>query len=715
MKVQDRRQHSATVAVILSNYNHARYLPESLAGICGQTRPADEVIVIDDGSTDCSMAVIEDFARRYPVIRVFRNERNLGLQESIARTLPLLTADYLVWAASDDRLLPLFIEKSMALLERHPEAGLCFSELSVIRDDTAEIARFAVMPGIEHIFDLSDLPEYVAPAGIVRRMRRAYLPMTSNSVVVRLDALLSIGGYPGELEWHSDSFAYTVLALRHGACVVAETLALLRATPGSYSQQGMRDEARQTAIIARMLDRLRRSEYRDVRHVFRRCPSNFSPWHTLMFRVQLRRPGDWDLLLAYLGWKVREYRRGHRLGWGRTVAHLGVRLLYAMGIPRVTVLLEKARHHLRSIAWIRNTVIFFRWVLGRQHAPWTASPAHTVVAALSRRASRGTTRLHRLAFAFCCAVLKHRERLYTDKMNFVATIGGALVSQDVVRNMVVWQMRILSLPERPPELRIHGSLCIDSSNERAQIDRLMSLVCVSSALENFNIFFDHQAAAQELPRLLSKAEQRPQAEDTVHFDLSRSAKVQLSSGGIDALARAFVPKFESHRLLTNYLKVAHPRMFVVALSLPEDPDGFCDQALRDWLPHLRRLRSENPGIAFCLLNRTMLGQGRPFPGDLAPVRSLGFGFQDAIALAQSADAFAGCFDVFGLAALAARRPGVYLDESNSSQTGDDVCFLADRSPSACLGALKPIMLRQGPAWLREGQSAAPTDGRGEAR
>src|SRR5207244_7022380 len=136
--------------------------------------------------------------------------------------LPRVTADYLVSAASDDRLLPAFLEKSMALLERHADAGLCFSELSVLRGDSGRIERFADVPRLAHIFDLSDLPEYLSPADLERRMRRAYLPMTSNSVVVRRSALLASGGYRRQLEWYADSFAYTVVALRHGACVVPE-------------------------------------------------------------------------------------------------------------------------------------------------------------------------------------------------------------------------------------------------------------------------------------------------------------------------------------------------------------------------------------------------------------------------------------------------------------------------------------------------------------
>ena len=327
----------ATVAIILSNYNHGRYLPESLGGIGGQTRQADEIVVIDDGSTDDSVAVIEEFARTYPGVRFLRNERNLGLQESITRALPLITSDYLVWAAADDRLLPQFLEKSMAVLERHPEAGLCFSELSVLQGDSGVIERFALNSFVQHIFDLSDLPEYMTPDQIMRRMRRAFLPITSNSVVVRRDALLGIGGYPKDLEWHSDHFAYTVIALRHGVCVVPETLALIRANAGSYSQIGMRDPLRQTEVLEAMLEMLGRPDYRDIRRAFRRCPSNFSPWHTLILKLQLRRVRDWDLFVPYLTWKIREYKRGHQLGWPTTIGRLGLRLLRSVRV-RVQVL-----------------------------------------------------------------------------------------------------------------------------------------------------------------------------------------------------------------------------------------------------------------------------------------------------------------------------------------------------------------------------------------
>ncbi len=93
----------STVAVVLCNYNHAKYLPDSLGHICRQTRPADQIIVIDDGSTDDSWDIIQRFARDYSNVEARANGRNLGLEASIASALQMVRCDYLVWAAADDR------------------------------------------------------------------------------------------------------------------------------------------------------------------------------------------------------------------------------------------------------------------------------------------------------------------------------------------------------------------------------------------------------------------------------------------------------------------------------------------------------------------------------------------------------------------------------------------------------------------------------------
>jgi putative sugar O-methyltransferase len=339
LSIEARR---ATVAIVMANYNHARYLHESLGGIRNQTRRADEIILVDDASTDRSAEIIRQFARDEPRVRFLQNDGRLGVQGAIARALPLVAADYLVWTAADDRLLPDFLERSMAALERHPQAGLCFSETSELRDGTGEIVRFAKDPFVSRTFALGDLPEYLSPDDVVRRMERGYLPIAANTVVVKRDALLALRGYPHQLEWYADSFAYTVVALRRGACVVADTLAVIRATPGSYSR-GMQEPSRQREVLMKMLDLLASPDYRDVRRIFKACPSNFSPAGALMLKVQAQRARDWDLLVPYFWWKVREYKRGHRLTWPQVFFHLLRRVISGPEVNALRRQLEALR------------------------------------------------------------------------------------------------------------------------------------------------------------------------------------------------------------------------------------------------------------------------------------------------------------------------------------------------------------------------------------
>src|SRR5262245_1453055 len=63
-----------SVAVIIPTFNHTRFLADAISSVLAQTRHADEIIVVDDGSTDDPAAVVEDF----PGVRLIR-QRNRGL------------------------------------------------------------------------------------------------------------------------------------------------------------------------------------------------------------------------------------------------------------------------------------------------------------------------------------------------------------------------------------------------------------------------------------------------------------------------------------------------------------------------------------------------------------------------------------------------------------------------------------------------------------
>lgn len=126
----DVKQSRSTVSVVIPAYNVARYLHATVASVLAQTHPVDEVLVIDDGSTDETGAIAEAFE---PPVRVIRQAnagvsatRNRGLAESRGDFVALLDGDD-VWAAHKVAL-------QLAYLEAHPEAGAVGCNLAVLED-----------------------------------------------------------------------------------------------------------------------------------------------------------------------------------------------------------------------------------------------------------------------------------------------------------------------------------------------------------------------------------------------------------------------------------------------------------------------------------------------------------------------------------------------------------------------------------------------------
>src|SRR5713226_4688954 len=105
-----------TIAAVIPLYNKEPYVARAIASVLAQTRPVEEIIVVDDASTDCSLEQIKAF--QDPRIRVLRRmdprqrglpaTRNLGIRSATSRWIALLDAD--------DRWHEDFIEESKKLM-----------------------------------------------------------------------------------------------------------------------------------------------------------------------------------------------------------------------------------------------------------------------------------------------------------------------------------------------------------------------------------------------------------------------------------------------------------------------------------------------------------------------------------------------------------------------------------------------------------------------
>ena len=126
------------VSIIVPIYNTARYLPACLDSIIAQTHHNLEIILIDDGSTDHSGQIADNYAKKDSRIKV-THQKNQG--QSAARNLGLtmIKGEYVSFLDSDDEIKPTFIEKLLTpLVNSNASLSVCGMHYKRLKTNTAE-------------------------------------------------------------------------------------------------------------------------------------------------------------------------------------------------------------------------------------------------------------------------------------------------------------------------------------------------------------------------------------------------------------------------------------------------------------------------------------------------------------------------------------------------------------------------------------------------
>jgi glycosyltransferase involved in cell wall biosynthesis len=127
-----------SASVVMSVYNGREFIADQLDSIRGQLRPSDELIVVDDASTDGSLQLLR--RSDFPNIRVLTNPQNLGVIESFQRGLSLAQHDVVFLCDQDDLWAPGKRDAFMTEFTRDPAVCVVVSDAQVIDRDGRLVA-----------------------------------------------------------------------------------------------------------------------------------------------------------------------------------------------------------------------------------------------------------------------------------------------------------------------------------------------------------------------------------------------------------------------------------------------------------------------------------------------------------------------------------------------------------------------------------------------
>ncbi|MBX4197682.1 glycosyltransferase [Candidatus Saccharibacteria bacterium] len=169
----EKSENSPLVSVIMPVYNYEKYLADAIASVTGQTYKNLEIIIVDDGSTDRSWNIIEDYAKSDKRIKPIRNKKNLRLTMTLNIAIRSSRGKYLARMDGDDIRFSDSIQKGVNFLETHPEVVMVGGAAEICDEDMKRLN--------DRFYPTSDAE--------IRKIIFRYSPFCHASIVMRAGVL----------------------------------------------------------------------------------------------------------------------------------------------------------------------------------------------------------------------------------------------------------------------------------------------------------------------------------------------------------------------------------------------------------------------------------------------------------------------------------------------------------------------------------------------
>lgn len=127
------------VSIVTPSFNQGRFLEQTMRSVLEQDYPRIEYIVIDGGSSDNSVTVIEKYTDR---LAYWISERDKGQTDALNKGFSKAHGEILAWVNSDDAYTPGAVSAAVAYLQEHPEIGMVYGDLDFIDENDKVIGRF---------------------------------------------------------------------------------------------------------------------------------------------------------------------------------------------------------------------------------------------------------------------------------------------------------------------------------------------------------------------------------------------------------------------------------------------------------------------------------------------------------------------------------------------------------------------------------------------
>jgi glycosyltransferase involved in cell wall biosynthesis len=191
----EKTQRSCTVSVIMPAFNARDSIGRAIDSVLAQTRRPEEILVVDDGSTDGTREIVQRYG---PPVRYLYQE-NAGAAQARNTGIQAARSEWISFLDADDLLEPVKIQVQMEILERNPDLAWCYGNYKVSHLDPPRVhlshdpARAAVLLSGKEYFD-----DYLQAFA-------AGFAVHTNTLMASAESLRRIGCFDKSLPWGQDT------------------------------------------------------------------------------------------------------------------------------------------------------------------------------------------------------------------------------------------------------------------------------------------------------------------------------------------------------------------------------------------------------------------------------------------------------------------------------------------------------------------------------
>jgi glycosyltransferase involved in cell wall biosynthesis len=216
-----------TVTVVIPVFNGENFLAEAIESVLNQTFRDFEVLVVDDGSSDGTWAIVERYMAAYPTaVRGIRKE-NGGTATALNAGIRGAKGSYFAWLSHDDRFVPHKLEAQLDLLNKHPELVGVYSDYSYIDAKGNWFGR---------VYSVS-----YPPTQMLRHLLQSVF-INGSTLLIERQCLQQMGLFDETLRYAHDAMMWLHLALHYQLGHIPEPLTEYRKHPAqaTHTQKGVR-------------------------------------------------------------------------------------------------------------------------------------------------------------------------------------------------------------------------------------------------------------------------------------------------------------------------------------------------------------------------------------------------------------------------------------------------------------------------------------------